>query len=163
VHRPENPFAAAEVGTVYDRGRPFHHPRSLARARAIVGDAPVGRALDIACGTGMSTIALAEHAGFVVGVDASPEMLAAARRAPNVTYMQANAEMLPFADGVFDAATCCSGIHWFDQERFFAELRRVLRPEGWVVLYDHYYLGSMVEIRGFGQWTKETFVRFPLP
>ena len=63
------------MGAHYDRGRPFHHPRSLEHVRAMAGDAPIDRALDLACGTGMSTVALAGHAGSSSGVDVSPEML----------------------------------------------------------------------------------------
>ena len=70
----------------------------------------------------MSTVALGDLATFVVGVDASTEMLRAARRAPNCEYLLAHAEALPFPDSSFDAATCCSGVHWFDQGRFFDEL-----------------------------------------
>ena len=158
-----NPFASPGVGSLYHRGRPFHHPRSLARVQAIVGDAPVDRAIDLACGTGMSTVALADVAGFVVGVDASLEMLRAARQAPNCAYLFAHAEALPFPDGSFDAATCCSGVHWFDQERFFAELRRVLRPGAWVGLYDHYFLGEMIDVPEFAEWTRIALERYPLP
>jgi len=149
---------------LYARGRPFHHPRSLARIRAVVGDAPLTRALDVACGTGMSTVALAEHAPVVVGVDASPEMLRGARpRVDGMSYMLANAERLPIADHAIDAVTCCSGVHWFDQQQFFAELRRVLRPDGWVGLYDHYFLGEMVDVPAFADWTRAAFDAFPLP
>jgi ubiquinone/menaquinone biosynthesis C-methylase UbiE len=158
----DNPFAATDVGTFYDRGRPFHHPRTLARAMSLVGEARVERGLDIACGTGMSTIALREHAQDVVGVDVSPEMLRAARRASGVAYLFARAERMPFAAATFDAVTCCSGIHWFDQPRFFAELHRVLRPGAWVVLYDHYFM----RVRGtplFREWIEELFARYPLP
>ncbi len=158
-----NPFAAPGAGTLYERGRPFHHPRSLARIRAIVADAPVERALDLACGTGMSTVALADHAAFVVGVDASGEMLRDARRAPNCSYLLGHAESLPFPDESFDAVTCCSGVHWFDQARFFAEARRVLRPGGWVALYDHYFLGEMVGAPEFAEWTRVALERYPLP
>jgi len=158
-----NPFAASGVGSLYHRGRPFHHPRSLARIRAIVGDAPLGCAIDLACGTGMSTVALADLAGYVVGVDASLEMLRAAQPTPNAAYLLAHAERLPFPDGLFDAATCCSGVHWFDQERFFAELHRVLRPGAWVGLYDHYFLGEMVDVPEFGEWTRMALERYPLP
>src|SRR4029077_20585634 len=91
-----NPFAATDVGAVYDHGRPFHHPRTLARALAHLGDAPVARGLDIACGTGMSTVALREHAEQVAGVDVSPEMLRAARRMPGISYLSARAERMPF-------------------------------------------------------------------
>jgi SAM-dependent methyltransferase len=158
-----NPFAAHGVGDVYAFGRPFHHPRSLARIMAIVGEPDVERALDIACGTGMSTIALAVHATTVVGVDVSPEMLGSARRSRGASYLLGDAEQMPFADRSFDAATCCSGIHWFDQARFFAELKRVLVPGGWVGLYDHYFTGEMVDVPEFGAWIGDALTRHPLP
>jgi SAM-dependent methyltransferase len=158
-----NPFAAHGVGDVYAHGRPFHHPRSLAHIRAIVGEREVERALDIACGTGMSTVALGAHAATVVGVDLSPEMLGSARRGAGASYLLGTAERMPFTDHAFGAATCCSGIHWFDQSRFFAELKRVLRPDGWVGLYDHYFTGEMVDAPEFGAWTREALTRYPLP
>ncbi len=163
VERVDNPFAAPGVGEVYASGRPFHHPRLLARIRSLVGGEPVGHAIDVACGTGMSTVALADHADAVVGVDISPEMLGSARQAPRVDYLLASAERTPFPDATFDAATCCSGIHWFDQSRFFAELRRVLRPRGWVGLYDHYFIGEMIDVPEFTTWMKDAFTRYPLP
>jgi SAM-dependent methyltransferase len=163
VTTPDNPFAAPDVGELYARGRPFHHPRSLARIRAIVGDAPLIFAVDVACGTGMSTVALAEHAALVTGIDASVEMLRAAAPASGVTYMLANAERLPFDAGTVDAVTCCSGVHWFDQPEFFAELYRVLRAGGWVGLYDHYYLGEMVDVPEFADWARDALGRYPLP
>jgi SAM-dependent methyltransferase len=161
---PANPFAAADVGAVYERGRPYHHPRTLARVRALAGDAggSLDRVLDVACGTGMSTLALAPLAGSVVGLDLSPEMMRVAPAAPNVTYMLGRAEHLPFATGAFDAVTCSSGVHWFDQPSFFAELSRVLRPGGWIGLYDYYFMG-MPGVAGFRTWVEEHFARYPLP
>jgi ubiquinone/menaquinone biosynthesis C-methylase UbiE len=160
---PDNPFAASAVGLLYQRGRPYHHPRSLARLRSLVGaDPKIGTALDVACGTGMSTIALAEIATTVVGLDVSPEMMRVAPVAPNVTYMLGRAEQLPFASDAFAAVTCSSGVHWFDQTRFFAELARVVRPGGWVGLYDHYFMG-MQEVDAFVPWVQELFARYPLP
>lgn len=129
----------------------------------MVGVAGVERALDIACGTGMSTVALREHAETVVGVDVSREMLGSATRTSGASYLLAHAERMPFDDSSVDAATCCSGIHWFDQARFFAELRRVLRPDGWVGLYDHYFTGEMVDVPEFGAWSHEALTRYPLP
>jgi ubiquinone/menaquinone biosynthesis C-methylase UbiE len=157
-----NPFEATDVGTVYDAGRPFHHPRTLARIRARVGTTPLDHALDVACGTGMSTVALAAPARHVTGIDVSTEMMRAARRADNVSYCFASAEALPIAAASIDAVTCCSGIHWFDQTRFFAELRRVLRPGGWVGLYDHYFMRvrACPEFRG---WVEKLFQQYPLP
>jgi len=159
----ENPFAAADVGTVYDRGRPYHHPRSLDHIAALVGSERVATGLDVACGTGMSTIAFADRADHVVGIDVSTAMLRAARTAPNVSYAFASAEAMPFPDATVDAITCCSGVHWFDQTRFYAEMHRVLRPGGWVGLYDHYYIGEMVDVPEFKHWTGEALRRYPLP
>jgi ubiquinone/menaquinone biosynthesis C-methylase UbiE len=158
----DNPFAAADVGAIYDHGRPFHHPRTLAHIRTLVGDAPLHSALDVACGTGMSTIALAEYAPRVVGLDISPEMMRAARQAAGVSYLFANAERTPFPATAFDAVTCSSGVHWFDQDRFFGELHRILRPAGWVALYDHYFI-RMRATPGFKDWIAALFERFPLP
>jgi ubiquinone/menaquinone biosynthesis C-methylase UbiE len=159
----QNPFAAAGVGVHYDRGRPFHHPRTLERVVEMVGRAEIDRALDVACGTGMSTVALGDHAERVVGVDVSAEMLRSARRAPGASYLLASAERMPFRPGAFGAATCSSGVHWFDQPAFFGELHRVLRPGGWVALYDHYFVGEMVGVPEFADWLHEALVRFPLP
>lgn len=158
-----NPFAAPGVGVYYDRGRPFHHPRSLERILDIVGREEVGRALDIACGTGMSTVALAAHASSVVGVDLSPEMLRSARRADGVAYLLGSAERMPFVPESFGAVTCCSGVHWFDQQAFFAELHRVLQPGAWVGLYDHYFVGEMIGVPEFADWFRDALQRYPLP
>jgi ubiquinone/menaquinone biosynthesis C-methylase UbiE len=163
---PDNPFAATEVGARYQRGRPYHHARTLTRLRALLGangvDVDVARAIDVACGTGMSTVALAAFVDTVVGLDISPEMMRVAPPAPNVTYMLGRAEQLGFVAGAFDAVTCSSGIHWFDQDRFFAELRRAVRPGGWIGLYDHYFMG-MRGVDGFDAWVGELFARYPLP
>ncbi len=159
---PENPFLSADAGVVYARGRPYHHSRSLARIREYVGAAPVGRALDVASGTGMSALALAEHAAAVVAIEASAAMLRARIPHDRVVAVRGDAERLPFAAASFDAATCCSAVHWFDQERFFAELHRVLRPGAWVGLYDHYFIG-IADADGFGEWATELLARYPLP
>src|SRR4051794_37084511 len=127
---PENPFAASGAGAQYHQGRPYHHPRSIDRIFAMLGVESAARALDVACGTGMSTVALADRVQDVVGVDRSPDMLAFAPRAERVHYAFSAAEALPFERASFDGVTTCSGVHWFDQPRFFAECRRVLRADG---------------------------------
>jgi len=163
VTRPENPFAAEGVGALYAKGRPYHHPRALARALAMLGETHVRRGLDVACGTAMSTRALREIADEVVGADRSPEMLAAAPRGEGIAYVRSTAEELPFPAGSFDAITVSSGVHWFDQPRFFAEAHRLLAPGGWVTLYDHYFLGEMADVPAFAEWTRVAFDRYPLP
>lgn len=100
-----------------------------------------GRALDVACGTGKLTAALASVAGpdgSVVGVDLSPAMLDEARRAfgelPRVEFRLGNALVLPVADGTFDAATIAFGLrNLSDYEAGFREMARAVRSGGRVV------------------------------
>ena len=97
------------------------------------GDLRGRRVLEVGCGTGRLTAALAERAyAKVWGVDASPEMLAVARaRVPKgVALKQARAEALPFRDGWFERAVTVLVVHVLDRPRAFAEARRVLAQDG---------------------------------
>jgi SAM-dependent methyltransferase len=159
-----NPFAGAEFGRLYDVGRPYLQARAIQRVARLVGTGKVRRALDVACGTGASSVALSDLANVVIGTEIAPGMLAAARRHPSVHYVRAPAETLPFRDAAFAAVTVASGIHWFDQDRFFAEAHRVLAASGWLAVYDHYFLGEMEDVPTFADWMRDSYVpRFPAP
>jgi ubiquinone/menaquinone biosynthesis C-methylase UbiE len=105
-----------------------------------VGAAPGMRVLDVASGTGEPALALAaavSPGGTVVATDLVAEMLddiaELARREGlmNLAARQADAEELPFGDGVFDAVTCRFGVMNFaDAPRALCEARRVLRSGG---------------------------------
>jgi SAM-dependent methyltransferase len=164
VRDATNPFAEAELGQLYDQGRPFLQRRAIHHIAEIVGTKGVGRALDVACGTGLSSLALADVADVVTASEIAPGMLAAARRDPSVHYVLTPAEHLPFRDAAFAAVTAASGVHWFDQERFFAEASRVLTAPGWLAIYDHYFLGEMEGIADFTEWMRESYAtRYPTP
>ena len=153
-----NPFAAN--ADRYARGRPYHHARTLRRALAGVA---VQRALDVACGTGLSTRGLAELGIVAAGVDVLPAMVARARADTGLPYAVAAAEALPVADAAVDLVTVASGVHWFDQARFAAEADRVLRPGGALLLYEH--AGpTLPDEPAFRDWLRETYLdRFPSP
>jgi SAM-dependent methyltransferase len=89
-------------------------------------------ALDLCCGQGNVSAALVGRGCRVVGADFSPTMLAFARaRAPTATFVEADAQQLPFDDGEFDVVVSNLGIcHVPDQPRALSEVRRVLRPNG---------------------------------
>lgn len=99
-----------------------------------------GRALDLACGTGSLTRDLARQAGpagYILGMDFSPEMLRAAKKRPlpNVEYRVGDATKL---EGVpsesFDAATIAYGARNIpDLDALFSEMVRCVRPGGRVV------------------------------
>jgi len=114
---------------------------ALAAAR-LAGCAAPADVLDVPCGFGRHALALA-HAGHrVVGVDRSETLLAEARRradgAPWPKLVRADYRDLPFGDEAFDAAlNLFSSIGYLGDEedaRALAEIRRVLRPDGRLVI-----------------------------
>lgn len=88
--------------------------------------------LDVACGTGLVTSMAAEHGAAAIGVDFSSKMIAAAsQRYPALQFYEADAEALPFSDGMFDAVVINFGVHHFPFPlRALSEAHRVLRANG---------------------------------
>ncbi|MGA2352119.1 MAG: methyltransferase domain-containing protein [Terracidiphilus sp.] len=84
--------------------------------------------LDLGCGDGQLTQRLASNGAIVIGIDVSPEMVAAAR-SRGIDAHVGSAESLPFADQSFDAVFSNAALHWVrDQDAMMAEVRRVLKP-----------------------------------
>lgn len=92
-------------------------------------------AVDCGTGTGQLAVAFATHFERVLGLDASHELLAMARPHPRVRYIHARAEESTLPSGSVDLLTVGSAIHWFDQERFHVEARRILVPRGVVAAF----------------------------
>jgi demethylmenaquinone methyltransferase/2-methoxy-6-polyprenyl-1,4-benzoquinol methylase len=115
-------------------------PRWRAALVAAVAARPGDRVLDVATGTGMVAAALVRRWGAtVVGLDQSPQMLAAAARriardpqlAGAITLVEGEAERLPFADGEFDHLTFTYLLRYVDDPAAtLRELARVVRPGG---------------------------------
>ena len=117
------------------------HHRWRERAADLAALEPGGRALDVACGTGDLAIELARRvgpAGEVVGSDFSEAMLERAReKSGGVRWEWANALELPYPADSFDAATVGFGARNFsDLDRGLAEMARVVRPGGRVVVLE---------------------------
>ncbi|MDQ6779725.1 MAG: ubiquinone/menaquinone biosynthesis methyltransferase, partial [Candidatus Eremiobacteraeota bacterium] len=93
------------------------------------------RLIDLCCGTGASTRALARHVpnGSVIGVDFSQAMLEVAQRRPlpNLSYQQADVLQLPFPDATFDGASMAFSMrNVVDIGACLREIARVLKPGG---------------------------------
>ncbi|MEZ3159264.1 demethylmenaquinone methyltransferase [Microbacterium sp. BWT-B31] len=116
----------------------------VATTRA-VAPRPGERILDLAAGTGASSVSLARSGAKVVAADFSPGMIAEGRRrygptAPgggirNLSFVEADATALPFADDEFDAVTMSFGLrNVHDPKKALSELLRVAKPGGRIVI-----------------------------
>ncbi|XP_054715794.1 putative methyltransferase DDB_G0268948 [Uloborus diversus] len=105
------------------------------------------RAVDVGCGSGQSTIILADHFRKVWGIDASEAQIHEAnnsRTHPNITYVSAPAEILPFRDQSVQLVTAAACLHWFQMDIFFSEVRRVLVHNGIFAAYTYHSLRPIV-------------------
>lgn len=91
--------------------------------------------LDVACGTGNYTLALAKHGGVWHGIDQSAKMIDAARNKSNaVAWQVGEVEALPYADGSFSGVLCTLAIHHFAAlTPAFREIYRVLKTGHFVL------------------------------
>lgn len=119
---------------VYDRClgpavfQPFaHHLAAMARGP---------RVLELAAGSGIVTRALVERGLTVTATDLNPPMVEQGRlRVPEATWQLADAQSLPYPDAGFDEVVCSFGVMFLpDKAAAFAEMRRVLVPEGRVLV-----------------------------
>jgi len=114
-------------------------------------------AWDCATGSGQAAAGLSRHFKQVIATDASAEQIAHASAPANVRFRAAPAEASGLADNSIDLVTVAQAAHWFDLPRFYAEVRRVLKPAGVLALWGYGRLnlpGGMDEI--FQRFYSET-------
>lgn len=147
-----NPFVGSAIADRYADARPFLHGTAIDMLRR---DRPsFGSAIDVACGTGLSTRALRAVSDDVVGMDVSVEMVRRAASREPAHFVVGSAEELPFRDRSFELATVASAIHWFPPAAT-EELRRVLQQGGLLLIYDVWFRAEMESVPGFGDWLSD--------
>lgn len=104
--------------------------------RELIDAAPTGRALDAGCGTGRHSQYLVERGHDVLGIDLTPEMLAyASANVPGAVFREGDLCAIPSPDASFDLVVSGLAIaHVADLDTAVAEIARVLRPSGRVIL-----------------------------
>ena len=126
----------------YDRQMGFFDRHLFRDSRAWVCAQASGRTLEVAIGTGLN-LPLYPAGITLTGIDFSPAMLDIARRRAGelgtpADLREADAQALPFAEDDFDTVVCTFSLCAIpDHRRALAEMRRVLRPGGLLLLADH--------------------------
>jgi len=159
-----NPFDSDPVARRYARARPYYHSAALRLAARQLGVSHARLAVDVACGTGLSTRAVLELADRVIALDASAAMLRAAQPQSRARYLVAAAERIPLRDAVADLATVGAAFHWFDQQRASAELARILRGGAGLAVYSDFFHGQLSGQAAFASWLTQAYLpRYPSP
>lgn len=118
---------------VYDRYRPSPPTEVLDVLILAAGVEQPELVVDLGCGTGLATRALADRADEVVGVEPNPRMIERARTATeksNVSFIEAYARETGLPDGGADLVTCWQSFHWMEPQPVLAEAVRLLRSGG---------------------------------
>jgi ubiquinone/menaquinone biosynthesis C-methylase UbiE len=127
----------------YSAMRVVTDPDFLASIVSISGVGKSDRVLDVASGPGFVAMAFAPHCDRVVGIDATDRFVeratreAATRRLHNAAFVLGDVERIAFPENSFDIAVCRFAFHHFPRPaNVLAEMRRVVRPGGRLVIVD---------------------------
>lgn len=99
---------------------------------------------DCGAGSGQAAIPLADYFSSVHATDASASQIAQADPHPRIHYCVASAEDSGLASNSVDLVTVAQALHWFDLDRFYAEVRRVLKPGGVIAAWSY----GMIRVEG---------------
>jgi ubiquinone/menaquinone biosynthesis C-methylase UbiE len=116
----------------YSRYRPTYPPELFAWLSDQLPDATA--VWDCGCGTGQASLLLAEQFPHVNATDPSAKQLENSAQHERIVYSIATAEASGLPDASVDLVMVAQALHWFDLDRFYAEVRRVLKPGGLLVV-----------------------------
>eukprot|EP00882_Tetradesmus_deserticola_P026538 GHRQ01029289.1.p1 GENE.GHRQ01029289.1~~GHRQ01029289.1.p1 ORF type:complete len:248 (+),score=59.17 GHRQ01029289.1:863-1606(+) len=122
-------FSGADQALCYAKYRPAY-PEELYTVVLEYAGGPKTLAVDIACGSGQATAALAALYGRVVAQDGSEEQLHQAKQLPNIEYQHRDAHETGLPDQCADLVAVAQALHWFKHKEFYQEVRRILKPSG---------------------------------
>ena len=127
----------SKQSAVYAKGRPSYPPEFIEYIKGLAPDTKL--AWDVATGNGQAAVMLAKYFDHVYASDASAEQIKLASQHPHVSYHVEPAEKSALQDNSVDLVTVAVGVHWFDHDKFYAEVKRVLKPNGVIAVWMYYY------------------------
>lgn len=126
----------SKQSTEYAKFRP-HYPDSLFTYLASL--TPYHQcAVDCATGNGQAALGLAEHFNEVIAVDHSEAQIAGAFTHPKVQYRVGRVEQLDLPPKSVDLVTVAQALHWFNLDKFYEEVKRILKSDGAIAVWTYY-------------------------
>ncbi|HWK49992.1 MAG TPA: class I SAM-dependent methyltransferase [Steroidobacter sp.] len=119
----------------YAKYRPDYPPELFEYLASLTPQRKV--ALDCATGSGQAAVGLAEHFELVVASDGSVSQLQNAGQHSHIAYIGNLAEQPALRDGTVDLVVAAQAAHWFDHNRFYPEVQRVLNRDGALALWTY--------------------------
>lgn len=158
-------FGSPQMAAGYANSRPPVHAHIVTRIRERLGIVePVNQALDVGCGSGLSTRPLQPVARHCLGIEPAATMLPWARKtAPGAVFVAGRAEELPVRSGSVDIITAAGSLNYADLGRFFPEALRVLVPGGVLVIYDFSQGRTFRHSTALDAWFENFLRRYPNP
>jgi ubiquinone/menaquinone biosynthesis C-methylase UbiE len=154
-------YDSERLAAAYAFDRPPVHQQIL---RSALLERRAHRALDVGCGAGLSTAAVAPLAEQVFGLEPVPAMLAHCRAvAPRARFVIGAAERLPFGPELFDLVTAAGSLNYADLPPALSEIARVLTPGGRFLLYDFSEGRRSPDGDELADWFAAFEQRFPWP
>lgn len=153
------------------KNRPYLHKQVIEQFQKDTGGQQFGLGLDVGCGAGLSTKALKAICTNVIGTDISPEMINVAREVCDqdraITYRISSAEDLTvsaLAASSIDIVTAAGAIQWIDQDPFLSNMHQLMKPDGYLLIYDFAISDTMLENPAYTDWWHNQYLmEFPKP
>ncbi len=123
----------SDKSDIYAQARPTYPEELFKYIKSICKQDKL--AWDCATGNGQAAVGLSHIFEHVVATDISKEQIAHHKALPNVEFSVCPAEQTPFSNDSFDLVNVAQALHWFDFDRFWPEVKRVLKPGGAFITY----------------------------
>lgn len=161
----DNPFSDDLMAAGYAAARPPVHPQVITQLRGWLGGRHHEVALDLGCGAGLSTRPLRALASTCVGFDPAEAMVRTARRLrPDLSFVVAGAETMPFATGSVALVAAAGSLNYTrDLASVWPEVRRVLSADGCLAVYDFSPARSFADGADLDAWFDAFTRRHPYP
>jgi SAM-dependent methyltransferase len=159
-----NLFGTPGMAAGYASSRPPVHAKVMERVREHLGGATFRLALDVGCGAGLSTRALAGIARHSLGIEPAEAMLRwTSAIAPDADFVVGKAEAIPVRAHSVDLLSAAGALNYVNLELFFPEAARVLQPSGVLVVYDFRTGRTFRGTTILDDWFSSFVARYPWP